>query len=258
VRTIAEHVFEDNKLIHNIKSSEEVLMEKVIMNCKIEKNKDDETYKFSLSDETKDADREIIKVDGWKLTVYKKNPVVLWAHSHSIPAIGISKTIKVIDEVLVSVMRFATKGIHAIADIVHALVDDDIIKAVSVGYIPLTREYPSDTTYGKAGKGPRVITLTQELREWSLCNIGVNAYSLRETMLERGYDEKAIKSIMTNDDDKDKIDLKDIVQGLSEKIERIENKLYEEKKSIYSGLLEGAIKADKPSEKKRDNPFKVD
>ena len=46
------------------------------------------TYLFTGSDETIDRDGEIIKVDGWQLANYKKNPVILWGHNHSIPAIG--------------------------------------------------------------------------------------------------------------------------------------------------------------------------
>ena len=268
MKTVA-HIWKDNELKHEIKSDDEMPLEKVLLNCEIKKNSDD-SYTFILSDETVDADDEVVKADGWNLKVYKKNPVVLWSHNSSIPAIGISEKISIKDGKLVSTMRFAKEGIHPLADTIRALVDDKVIKAVSVGFIPLTREYPPMDETGKRKK-PRVITLTQTLYEWSLCNIGCNPNALRESMMAKGYDEKSINEILSvgkevkeekTDNIEDSLsDIQDELLELNQKIDKLINKKQEKElsndnKSIYNGLLEGAIKADKPSEKKHKNPFK--
>ncbi len=45
--------------------------------------------RFVASDETPDRVGDIIKVSGWNLTNYKKNPVVLWGHDQAnTPPIG--------------------------------------------------------------------------------------------------------------------------------------------------------------------------
>jgi len=35
-----------------------------------------------------DRHGESVSVDGWNIDNFKKNPVLLWAHDHSVPAVG--------------------------------------------------------------------------------------------------------------------------------------------------------------------------
>ena len=53
-----------------------------------------ETFHWVMS--TFDTDRDFEKVDqaGWDLKNYLANPVVLWSHDYSIPAIGVAKNVK--------------------------------------------------------------------------------------------------------------------------------------------------------------------
>ena len=53
-----------------------------------------ETFHWVMS--TFDTDRDFEKVDqaGWELKNYLANPVVLWSHDYSIPAIGVAKNVK--------------------------------------------------------------------------------------------------------------------------------------------------------------------
>ena len=69
-------------------------MEKALLKFAIKK-KGNNTYSFIGSDETIDRDGEVIKVDGWNLTPYRKNPVVMWGHRHDIPAIGKAKRVRI-------------------------------------------------------------------------------------------------------------------------------------------------------------------
>jgi len=256
-------------------------MDKALLSCVIKRNKDD-TYTFIGSDETLDRDGEVIKVDGWQLANYKKNPVVLWGHRHDIPAIGKAERVYKDDGKLKFKVRFAQEGAHELADTVRALIDDDILKSVSVGYIPLKREYPSDD---EKAKQPQVVTMKAELYELSVVNVPANQNALISSMKEKGYEQKTIDLVMeeasgesgTSKQGVDIIEeptLDDVVNVLAVICDQLDNleskfpeflelwvkefdKLVQENfkdKSIYKDLLVRGDKADKPTEKKQ-NPF---
>jgi len=117
--------------------------------------------------------------------------VILWGHNHSIPAIGKAERVYKSEGKLMFKVRFAKEGAYDLADTVRALVDDGILKSVSVGYNPITRDYPNDNEKGQ----PRVVTTKAELYELSIVNVPANQNALLEAMKQKGYDEKQIKMI---------------------------------------------------------------
>ena len=251
-------------------------MDKALLSCVIKRNKDD-TYTFIGSDETLDRDGEVIKVDGWQLANYKKNPVVLWGHRHDIPAIGKAERVYKDDGKLKFKVRFAQEGAHELADTVRALIDDDILKSVSVGYIPLKREYPSDD---EKAKQPQVVTMKAELYELSVVNVPANQNALISSMKEKGYEQKTIDLVTGGPEDPhiaspdkdstgkdievvEESTLNDVLGAISVLYDRIEDlekrvpEIVQEafgNKSIYTDLLVRGNKAEKPTEKKQ-NPF---
>jgi len=245
-------------------------MDKALLSCVIKRNKDN-TYTFIGSDETLDRDGEVIKVDGWQLANYKKNPVVLWGHRHDIPAIGKAERVYKDDGKLKFKVRFAQEGTHELADTVRALIDDEILRSVSVGYIPLKREYPSDD---EKAKQPQVVTMKAELYELSVVNVPANQNALIASMKDKGYEQKTIDLVtaevpMESDTSKQDIEiveeftLNDVLSAISvlyERIEEVEKSIPEyvqegiKDKSIYRGLFVRGDKAEKPTEKKQ-NPF---
>lgn len=244
-------------------------MDKALLSCVIKRNKDD-TYTFIGSDETLDRDGEVIKVDGWQLGNYKKNPVVLWGHNHGIPAIGKSLRTYKEDGELKFKVKFATEGTHELADTVKALIDDEILKSVSVGYLALKREYPSDEDDAKA-KQPRVVTTKAELYELSIVNVPANQNALIASMKEKGYEQKTIDLLTRGPEIPiseqieviEEATLNDVLGAISviyERIEEVEKSIPEivvkaiRNKSIYTDLLVGDKKVEKPTEKKQ-NPF---
>jgi hypothetical protein len=159
-------------------------LQKAILTSVIKKANDG-TYEFNMSEETIDRDGEVIKIDGWDLKNFKKNSILLWGHRHDIPGIGVVGLAAKEDGNLVArKVRFATEGIYELADTVHGLVDDGVLKAVSVGYIPKKRTYPKQDEEDENGKGvkgkkkPRVITEEAELYELSIVNVGSNPNAL--------------------------------------------------------------------------------
>ena len=63
-----------------------------------------------------------IAVEGWKTENFEKNPVVLWAHDDSIPAIGRAANVRVEGGRLKSRATFAERDVHPLADTVYQLI----------------------------------------------------------------------------------------------------------------------------------------
>ena len=134
-----------------------------------------------------DRHGEIVDNNGWDLKSYKKNPVILWAHDHSEPAIGTAKKVWVDGEgkkaklMIQPVLHDVTEKARAIK----ALVENGIIKTLSVGFKPL--ESPDGVTFTK-----------NELLEVSMVNVPANAEAMTlayKSLKEAGFEEKTMKEI---------------------------------------------------------------
>lgn len=126
---------------------------------------EDRTITFVLSTDIEDRAGDTINQTGWKLERYLANPVVLWGHNHSLPAIGRMARVGLDTPGLVGAVRFADAEQHPFADVVYRLVEGDFISAGSVGFIPLRWEYRED-------RG--IDFREQELIEYSVVNIPMN------------------------------------------------------------------------------------
>lgn len=138
---------------------------------------------------TNSVDRmgEIIDNNGWDLKAYKKNPIILWAHDHSEPAIGVSTktwvegTGKKAKLMIKPVLHDVTERAKA----VKTLVEMGIIKTLSVGYKNL--------------ESPDGVTLTKnELLENSFCNVPANADAMvtaYKSLKDAGFEKKTIQEV---------------------------------------------------------------
>lgn len=115
---------------------------------------------------TNSVDRhgEVVDNNGWDLKAFKKNPVILWAHDHTEPAIGVSKktwidgTGKKAKLMLQPLLHDVTEKARAIKQ----LVEMGVINSLSVGFKPL--ESKDGVTFDK-----------NELLEVSMVNVPANA-----------------------------------------------------------------------------------
>lgn len=71
---------------------------------------DQDSGSFNVVVSTADMDRqgESVNQNGWDLTFFKMNPIVLWAHDYSSLPIGVCTSIEVKDGKLTAVGKFAT------------------------------------------------------------------------------------------------------------------------------------------------------
>ncbi len=129
----------------------------------------DRSVDFVISSEAVDRYTDIISLGGWKTQNYVRNPVVLWAHDDSIPAIARGSNIRIEDKALRSTAIFAEKEFHPLADTIYNLIKGKFISAASVGFVPLKAKAAAgkDRPYG-------IDILEQELLEWSVVNIPAN------------------------------------------------------------------------------------
>src|ERR1035437_6614258 len=130
---------------------------------------DSGTFKVVVS--TADADRqgESVMQDGWDLTFFKSNPVVMWAHDYSTLPIGLCTKIDVVNGQLVAEGKFAD---HAFAQECRKLYDAGILQATSVGFIPKAFEQDEH------GNNDWNVITQAELLEFSFVSIPANPYAL--------------------------------------------------------------------------------
>ncbi|MEY9466304.1 HK97 family phage prohead protease/HK97 family phage major capsid protein [Bradyrhizobium ottawaense] len=127
---------------------------------------------FVLSDDTVDRYGDIIDAKGWVLTNFKKNPIALFGHSNGFP-IGTWSNLRIDGGKLIGTLKLAARGTSARIDELISLVEQGILRAVSVGFIPIKSEpINPDRPYG-----PQKYT-KQELLETSLVSVPANPAAL--------------------------------------------------------------------------------
>jgi len=127
---------------------------------------------FVLSDETVDRMGDVIVAAGWDLKWFRKNPIALFGHSSGFP-IGKWADVRVEAGKLKGRLEFAKEGTSPRIDELRRLVEQGILKAVSVGFKPIEDE-AIDKERPYAGRR----YLKQELLETSLVSVPANPAAL--------------------------------------------------------------------------------
>ena len=141
-------------------------------------NEENGTFKVVASKQTPDRSGEELKLDGWQLKNFQKNPVLLWAHDYRSMPIGAVTKIAVEGKELIAEGYFAPAEVNPVGQQVRRAYDAGIINAVSVGFMPL--EYDKDFKI-----------LAQELVELSFVPVPMHPEALRK----EGWSEKDISDL---------------------------------------------------------------
>lgn len=130
--------------------------------------------KFILS--TADVDRmgDIVDQDHWQLADFKKNPIALFMHDHKAP-IGVWKNVRVEGGKLVGYLQLAKEGTSEFIDGIRSLVEQKILKAVSVGFS--VKDYERMVDDEGYTTGYRL--LSPSLHEASLVSVPANQNALQ-------------------------------------------------------------------------------
>lgn len=127
---------------------------------------------FVMSDATVDRMGDIIDPNGWVLRNFKANPMALFNHDSDMP-IGRWTNVRVERGQLIGELEFGPEGACPITDKMRAFVAAGMMRAVSVGFRPLTRPEPIE---GSQVGGVRF--KAAELMECSLVSIPANPNAL--------------------------------------------------------------------------------
>ena len=136
---------------------------------------EEDPFTFVLSTNSVDRAGDIVEQD-FNLTAFRKNPIALWGHDSKMP-IGTwgnlrKETVGTVKRTL-GRLNLAQPGTSKFIDFLRSMVEQRILKAVSVGILP--REYEpldEDDPWG----GLRLSK--NELMECSLCSVPMNAEAL--------------------------------------------------------------------------------
>jgi len=131
---------------------------------------DDDPFEFVMSSDDVDRMGDIIDIDGVDLAAFAKNPVALWNHDSGSP-IGTWEDVRKISGQLRGRLVLAAAGTSSLIDRVRQLIEQRIIRAVSVGFKPLEMSALKET-------GGLRFTRS-ELLECSVVAVPANANALR-------------------------------------------------------------------------------
>jgi HK97 family phage prohead protease len=128
---------------------------------------------FVASTESVDRYGDIIRVAGWNLKNYKKNPVFLFGHRSSEPPIGktVAISIEANPPALVQTIQFADKATYPFADTIFNLYKGKFMNAVSVGFRTLE---PPNMIRDESGAITGMEFVGQELLELSAVVLPAN------------------------------------------------------------------------------------
>jgi hypothetical protein len=226
------------------------------------------TITFVASTESVDRMGDILRVSGWKLDAYKKNPIFMWNHKSGEPPIG--KCVEIHTESsppsLVQTIQFADAATYGFADTVFRLYAGRYLNAVSVGFLPLESPTPIQDLEGFTGYEFSAM----ELLELSACPLPANSECLARAVNKGGFSETDLQRIFSSDKEQESIsetladlrkelgELKQQLAGLAAELKSRETIKSEELcsvESLCSAIQEaGTYVREKESELVSDEP----
>lgn len=150
------------------------------------------TIEFVASTEKQDRYGDVIRVDGWKLDNYLRNPIFLWGHRSGEPPIGkcVDLRIETNPPALVQKVQFADAATYPFADTIFKLYAGRFLNAVSVGFMPLEMQPFVDLEGHMSGYE----FLSQELLELSAVPIPANADCVARAV-QKGFSESDLARV---------------------------------------------------------------
>lgn len=121
-------------------------------------------YQALITTEDIDRSGDIVRATGAKIDLFMRNPVILWGHDYSEPAIAKAVALEIIPgRGIRAQFVFPEEGINPKADVVRKLWASGFLNAVSIGFIPIVSEsMDSKNPFG-----------SQEYKEWELLEFSI-------------------------------------------------------------------------------------
>lgn len=130
-------------------------------------------FEFVMSDDSVDRVGDVIEASGWKLKNFRAHPIALMNHDRD-QIIGKWVNVRISGNQLLGKLELAQPGTSPLVDTVRSLVQQKILRAVSVGFKPIKAE-PLDEDDDPWGP---LRFIEQELLECSLVAVPANPNAL--------------------------------------------------------------------------------
>lgn len=145
-----------------------------------------DTYDFVLSTEAPDRVGDIVVIEGLDTKAFEANPIALYMHNHSDP-IGAWTNLRKSNGALTGTLALAAKGTSKLVDFSRAMLQQGMLKAVSVAFMPRVSVKNADRGY---------TIKKSELIEVSLVTVPMNPQAL---MIAKSFDfdDAEIASLLT-------------------------------------------------------------
>jgi len=128
---------------------------------------------YVLSDDTVDRMGDVIEAGGWDLKWFKLNPIALFNHNPNAP-IGKWRNVRVDGGKLIAELEPAQRGTSQRVDEIISLIEQNILRATSVGFMPIDSE-PLDKNNPYGGQRFK----KQQLLETSIVSVPANPAALQ-------------------------------------------------------------------------------
>jgi len=141
------------------------------------------TFTARITTDSLDRDGEVLIPGGMDASDYMKNPVIFWNHNYDQPIGTASKVSKEADA-WVATAKLASRpdghpdGAEWLPDTLHALMQQGVVRGVSVGFIPTETRNPSKADRDKFGQGLRSVHNRWKLLEFSVTPLPANQDAL--------------------------------------------------------------------------------
>jgi len=151
-------------------------------------HEDDESriLRFIITTESIDRDNDTISVDGWDVSNFLKNPVVLFGHDARNPPVAKALNLIFDTNNIKSEAEFMPRDMSEFSDMIFKMYKGGFMNAISVGFSP--DEFNFDESRGGFG----VNFIKQELLEYSVVPVPSNPESL-QIARSKGIDTGPLK-----------------------------------------------------------------
>lgn len=174
---------------------------KLYSNAKLKSlDRENRIAEYIISSDVKDRMEEIVE-QSWQLENYRANPIVLWGHNPSIAQNVLGKCIEIRQysedgvNYTAGKVQFAKEGTHENVDTVWSLVEQDILRTVSVGFIPHTfKTISSDDD----GREDTTVLADNELLEFSIVPIPANPTAVALAYGDGSISDKDARWLLKN------------------------------------------------------------
>ena len=153
----------------------------------------EDPFVFVLSDESSDRSGDIIRSSGWSLSNFKNNPVALFGHDHE-KIIGIWEDVRVEAKRLLGRLKLAAPGTSELIDTTRSLIEQRLLRAVSVGFAPLNQPVPISKDEPWGG----LEYTKQELLEASVVAVPCNQNAL--AIAKAAYSKEVVETLFVRPD----------------------------------------------------------